>query len=190
MYFNNDTAKNFILNFQKDQDHNTKNKISDELLNSKIQINGELYRIPAKVDDFLKNGWLFRESYDYKLRTNSRLVGQAFEKRGSYLGAQIYNPTDEEIKAIDGMVGFLKIKSTNIKDNVVVTIADDITLNKSTVEDVVSVFGEPSKIDDTDLDNMDITKYIYEKEPYKGISLKFNEENILVEFNVHNMICD
>lgn len=159
-------------------------KMSDEIFDFTLNINGCVYKLPAKLEDFKGSGW----NYSYNENPeNNDVLGEAhdtctIENKNAKLTLTVVNPSGDVKKFSDCYVGSIDcaFEQSNECD---ITLVKDLKLSNSTSpDDVTKAWGEAT----SNLDGKYGVTLRYEKEPYIVYQFTFDKDNKLTEFEAKN----
>lgn len=138
---------------------------SNALFSFRITIDGNDYTLPCAVSDFKANGWEI-SGEDGSIKPNTKLLNGKIKKDNLQLYVQLYNSTSETINYSDCAVTQV---SVNLSDCSSITLPGDFVFDeKTTVDDVIAKYGEPTEKDDYD------SSYVltYKKDVYQSVSFR------------------
>lgn len=163
-------------------------KISDKLYDFEIAIDGDKIKLPMSVKDIEALGWEFDGAADTDINSGDMLLTQYFKKGNHMFVCNVANLGEKTIKAEDGLVISLRV-DYNFSDPTtepVVKAAKGITTGKSTKDDMIAAFGEPTEKYEDDTNFPD---YTYRKGDYRNVVFKFSKDNdgVLKEITVENV---
>lgn len=161
--------------------------ISDNLFDFQIAINDEVYSLPTTVDAFTDNGWEFSSNPDEIVEAGYYLIGQSLDKGDLHISVQLVNDSDEDMKAIDCVVGNIIVTNNSPRfgcSTAYVQIANGIVLNQSTTDEARAALGEPTSENETDYSTT--LYYDNEEANYSSVSLQFNADGILENITIYN----
>ena len=145
---------------------------SGDIFCFEFSIDGETYKFPLKYSDMEKKGWSYKNGGSEKtLKPNQYLIGLRMENGDLSMSVQPINLTDSNITANEANIGKLTLESSYIKPDSHTVNYAGIVLGKSTMDDVLTAFGEPS------------SKYESEKHPTITYKMK---TNVTVKFSFDN----
>lgn len=144
---------------------------SDDLFAFEVSVDGELISVPCKVSDLETLGYSFGDKSENVLETNYTTGGLIKNSNGNSVSVGIFNDSGSEKTFAECDVDDIYFYQRSSEGQSIV-FAKGITFG-ATQEDIVSAFGEPSRISDVgDLITLDY---------YKDGTDKFNS----VSFNVY-----
>ena len=159
-------------------------KMSDEIFDFTLNINGCVYKLPAKLEDFKGSGW----NYSYNENPeNNDVLGEGhdtctIENKNAKLTLTVVNPSGDIKKFSDCYVGGIDCAfgQSNECD---ITLVKDLKLSNGTSpDDVTNAWGEAT----SNLDGKYGVTLRYEKEPYIVYQFSFDKDNKLTEFEAKN----
>lgn len=165
------SAESFSNSSQSSSESNSETAGGDVFC-FEFSIDGETYKFPLKYSDMEKNGWSYKNGGGEKsLKPNQYLIGLRMENGDLSMSVQPINLTDSNITANEANIGKLTLDSNYIKPDSHTVNYAGIVLGKSTMDDVLEAFGEPS------------SKYENEKHPTVTYKMK---TNVTVKFSFDN----
>ena len=153
----------------------------------KFTVNGDEYAVPAPFKDFAEKGWEYDGESDEKVPAHKYLIGAYIEKDDMDPSVYIMNDSDDEINVTEGDISCIGFDQFDMKNNEI-KYGDNITMGKTTLEEVKSAFGEPDY--ENTLEDLGITTIRYEKDIYIEVEFKFDESGILNGFTLTNQPTD
>lgn len=128
--------------------------ISDKLESGEFVIDGEKYSFPSVISEWTDNGWHISNRYDnadtfeleYNIESNEFELFND-EKTSEYVSMCAINLGMEPLKIKQSTTSYLSIDMSENKDDLYVVLPGGIT-SKSTKEDVIAAYGEPTEQDD------------------------------------------
>lgn len=128
--------------------------ISDKLESGEFVIDGEKYSFPSVISEWTDNGWHISNRYDnadtfeleYNIESNEFELFND-EKTSEYVSMCAINLGMEPLKINQSTTSYLSIDMSENKDDLYVVLPGGIT-GKSTKEDVIAAYGEPTEQDD------------------------------------------
>ncbi|MCM1182743.1 MAG: hypothetical protein NC337_05155 [Roseburia sp.] len=130
--------------------------LGDKLDSGKFMVDGNEYVFPSEMSDWTDNGWHISNNYNNKdsFELEPMIETTTFElfqdEGGNYVQMKAYNDTDENVKVEGGMVSYVRLKFSSSKDDLSVILPGGVNY-KSTLDDVVGIYGEPAERDDDSL---------------------------------------
>lgn len=153
----------------------------------KFSVNGDEYAIPASFKEFADKGWKYDGEADETVPAHKYLIGAYIEKDDMDPSVYIMNDNDNEINVTEGDISCIGFDQFDMKNNEI-KYGDNITMGKTTIEEVKSAFGEPDY--ENTLEDLGITTIKYEKDIYIEVEFKFDESGILNSFTLTNQPTD
>ncbi|MGN0577499.1 MAG: hypothetical protein ACI4J4_02650 [Ruminiclostridium sp.] len=136
-----------------------------------FSIDNETYKFPFKYADMEKNGWKYKKDGGTEIvKANQYLIGPRVEKDDLSMTVQPLNLTDSDITASEANIGKVVLDSYYIKPEAHLVKYGDITLGASTMDDVISAFGEPSSTYESEK----APTITYKKETYATVKFCFD----------------
>lgn len=167
-------------------------KIEDFTLN----LNGNDIKLPMSHKDFSeKTGFVISDAnLEKKIPANSTITLKS-QYRQKTISVVLANTSSTEIASKDANIVGIKSDVTELYDNSYIftriVLPKNIIVHKSTMEDIIKEYGEPSKT--TDTDNSDFKTLTYklgkfESDIYTKIELTVNKKtNLLHSFEYTNL---
>ncbi|MGN0618087.1 MAG: hypothetical protein ACI4J7_03605, partial [Ruminiclostridium sp.] len=136
-----------------------------------FSIDNETYKFPFKYADMEKNGWKYKKDGGTEIvKANQYLIGPRVEKDDLSMTVQPLNLTDSDITASEANIGKVVLDSYYIKPEAHLVKYGAITLGASTMDDVISAFGEPSSTYESEK----APTITYKKETYATVKFCFD----------------
>lgn len=158
-------------NAEKENTHEQENQVVNESYETKFSLDGINYRLPVKYETLEKNGWEVNTDIDMDLEPNT-YVGKKFLRNGSYIiEVMFYNNTDSKIPMKDAMIAQIGSENREFGGDVPtdLTLKNGINLH-STIEDVISVYGEYTLSEGEVYDT-----YIFEHDKTAKLQVKYDK---------------
>lgn len=158
-------------NAEKENTHEQENQVVNESYETKFSLDGINYRLPVKYETLEKNGWEVNTDIDMDLEPNT-YVGKKFLRNGSYIiEVMFYNNTDSKIPMKDAMIAQIGSENREFGGDVPtdLTLKNGINLD-STIEDVISVYGEYTLSEGEVYDT-----YIFEHDKTAKLQVKYDK---------------
>ncbi|MGN0657212.1 MAG: hypothetical protein ACI4KR_10505 [Ruminiclostridium sp.] len=150
-----------------------------------FSIDNETYKFPFKYADMEKNGWEYKKDGGAEIvKANQYLIGLRVEKDDLSMSVQPLNLTDSEITASEANIGKVVLDSYYIKPEAHEVKYGELTLGTSTMDDVISAFGEPSSTYESEK----APTITYKKETYSTVKFCFDNTKggILDKIEIQN----
>lgn len=129
-------------------------KIGATLDCGQFVVNGDVHSFPSDISDWTNNGWHISNNYENKdsFELESNILSNEFEifndeESSQYLRLCALNLGTEPAKLDDCTTDCLKLRLTEGKDDVRIVLPGGITC-KSTRDDIIAAYGEPTGTDD------------------------------------------
>jgi beta-lactamase regulating signal transducer with metallopeptidase domain len=132
----NKEVPDIVLHYETPTDLGT--GLSDRI----FSIDGDLYRFPCPIKAFLDNGWEITEGADVIVKASDDNFGAVIEKDGYSLTIPMRNYTDEPQPVRNCFI--IEMDFNEAWNFVPLEFADGIT-HKSTLEEVLEAYGEPTE---------------------------------------------
>lgn len=154
-----------------------------------VQIGEHIYQFPMSYAEFMEtDAWAvttyYEESMEEKLPANAYSF-YGFENDGNTVSIDIMNFDINANVPEECYVGGIDIDASYDFDckKTTVTLPGEITVGKSSLDEIKAAYGEPSDTYEGDL----YTKVTYEKDSYQEISLYvYKDENVLKQVEIRN----
>ncbi len=160
-------------------------EVSTDVFSLEFTIDNETYKLPFKYADMEKNGWSYKNDAGEKtIKSHQYLIGTRVAKDDMSMSVQPINLTDSEVTAKDAHIGEVVIDDYYIKTESHEVKYGTVVLGKSTLDDVIAAFGEPSSTRESE-NHPSIT---YKKDTYLNVKFTFDNTNggILNKIEIHN----
>lgn len=160
-------------------------ELPDDVYSFTFALNGAVCQLPMWFKDFESQGWEFQEERDHEIASNNYLIAQVWEKDGVSIFTDIANLTPNSAMLEECLVSSVTMYEYGFAEGAVIEFPGDIFVGKSTKEDIILAYGEPTEVRDS--------KYFeiltYEKDTYEYIEFSISKEKgVLTEFEFQNMI--
>lgn len=150
-----------------------------------FSIDNETYKFPFKYADLEQNGWKYKKDMDKEtVKPQQYLIGSKVVKDDLSMSVQPINLTDSEITAKDANIGKVDLDSYYIKPESHEVKYGTLILGTSTMDDVLTAFGEPSSTYESET-HPTVT---YKMETYVNVKFCFDNTNggILEKIELQN----
>lgn len=118
-------------------------EMSSKLSDFQFAIDGKVWSIPSKMEEWSEDGWQMDEKKEESaLDIESYVEGETLRKDKTALNVDIVNLDSEKKRLKDCYVGGICLES--VKDGAVYQLPGGITLGKSTLNEVLKAYGAPS----------------------------------------------
>lgn len=160
-------------------------KISDNLYDFEVSVNGEKLKVPTTFTELESLGWKidYEETLEKEIQPNGYLIGPQVSNGDKEIRVYPYNFGKSNAKAKDCQIMQLKFNGMYGDDAPDVVIAKNITLGKSTYDDVIKAYGKPDKENTVN----DTKELVYKKAQYLYYQLEFDKDNILKTIDISNV---
>ena len=162
-------------------------KMSDNLFDFTIEVDGKAYQLPMTVHDFTADGWVYQtgDSEETYMDANSYfMLGTDFKnKDGKLVRVEVTNYASRKMKVENCYItGFSYPSYGNTDNRAVIKFSKGIELLKATADDVKKAYGDPTSYDT----NSSGTIYNYKTEDtfYRSYTFNFGEDNVMKYFTV------
>lgn len=162
-------------------------KLSDDLYDAQIEIDGTVITLPCMFDDIEDIGLKYNGDADSKmLPSNYMTFAEVFKSDDMTIYAGLINFDVNEQAFSDCMAFQFKVEEGNIKNNSVdVKMAKDIQLSVSTLDDVIEAYGQPNDI----YNGTYYTRYTYNENNDCEIELSFDvDTDILSSIEIEHRV--
>lgn len=150
--------------------------MSEDLYGFTAALNGTVLKFPMKYTDLIKLGWELKSNDKHVTLKSGQYSIYDIVKGEHETEAYFANLGDEELKLSECLVCGVSVAVT---DGVALSLPNEITLGKSTKQDILSAFGDPTEKSENTL--------IYEKSPEEGAELIL-KEGVLFEAYLYNVV--
>lgn len=161
---------------------------SKEIYDFKIKLYGDVYTLPADLNEFKENGWTYANNdnpEDKDVIANGYATCDVL-KDGKRITLTVINLGTSTKKFGDCKVGSIDCTFSSAND-ITFNLANNLSAtNNTTIKDVISKFGEATKT----ISNESGTTLRYEKEMYMYYAFTFNTEDKLTYVNIQNWETD
>lgn len=158
----------------EDTENAISSSFSGDLFSFEISLDGQIYKIPMSYKDFTADGWVMDGDDTEELEENQYTLLQRFEKDGFKISCQIINLESEAKPLSECYIGQITVDSYYIEDTGhSFELPNGIRFGESTIDDVVSAYGEPDDIYEGD----SIIVYTYEEELYSQVEITFDTQS-------------
>jgi hypothetical protein len=141
-----------------------------------FSVNGDEYTIPAPFDDFSEKGWTYRDDASETVPAHKYLINAYIAKDDMDPSVYIMNDSNKEITVTEGVISCISFDKFDMENNEI-KLGDNITLGKSTIDDVKSEYGEPSS--DYTNEEMGFTTLEYQDDVYVKVKFRFDDKSVL-----------
>lgn len=159
--------------------------LSDELDSFQLQIDDEIYTMPMKYSDFVSYGFEMNEDDSDEIEPG--YYGWASFNQGDLkIESTVINADKKTRSTSKCYVGGIEIKNKNENGkDAFIALPKGIIFNKSTLDDVLAAYGEPSKIYELST----YTMYVYEFGINRSVTINIGKESGIVDsFEVRNLL--
>ncbi|ROR28479.1 hypothetical protein EDD66_10461 [Mobilisporobacter senegalensis] len=154
--------------------------LSDDLYSFQVELNGHIYQFPMSYSDLTSNGWKYEGDTSLKLEPDQYTTEQFSNEDGLKLYVDIVNLGINSESFDNCQIGGFSIDNYAVGDKEIsLILPGGIQYGKSTMEDVIKAYGDPSDTYEGSL----YTSLTYEYASYQDIDL-----NIDIETKVINSI--
>lgn len=161
---------------------------SKEIYDFKINLYGDVYTLPADLNEFKENGWTYANNdnpEDKDVIANGYATCDVL-KDGKRITLTVINLGTSTKKFGDCKVGSIDCTFSSAND-ITFNLANNLSAtNNTTIKDVISKFGEATKT----ISNESGTTLRYEKEMYMYYAFTFNTEDKLTYVDIRNWETD
>lgn len=161
-------------------------ELSDDPYSFQISVGGEIYQLPMTFEQLVSYGWEYDGDVTQTLDPNQYTFSDVFKKGDAKIYAKICN-FGADVMAIDKCtVGSLTFDSMTVEDNQLgIFLPGGIEFLKSTKEDIVAAYGEPT--DTYESDSLITLTYTYDY--HQEIKLNISvEKNVLDLIDIENLV--
>lgn len=151
----------------------------EDLYEFKVSIGKIAYRLPISYNAMISRGWIYEDDETVTLKPSQYTSQELIERGDVILSASFFNVgiNTQEIK--DSLIGQLTFDRLNlIGCETEIRFPGNIIYGKSTREDVIFAYGEPTRIEEGEGKD----QLIYEKGEYERITFTIDKSS--------NGICD
>lgn len=161
-------------------------RLSGELFDFQLLMDGQLYIFPMDYGDFTALGW---EAADPETEGEELEPGW-YEKLwvqmdGRVCRVYVMNPGEETCLVSESRIGGIELDSLDFPpDLAAVELPGGILRGVSTLEEIEAAYGEPDQIYDGEL----YIKYVYQRDIYSEVELSvYHESGVLEDIEVENL---
>ncbi len=153
-------------------------KVSDNLFDFQVSLDGEVYALPLSYSELKEDGWKTKEDLTRMLEPNQYSIGMVFTKGDKEISLELVNTSDAVKPMEDCQVGGIDTSPAKAKKLPDLTLAKGIEIG-ATKEEITKAYGEPSQKTD------DPNAFTYIDENYQMAQFTFSKddnklENILI----------
>lgn len=165
-------------------DYNT--ELGDDIYSFTFALDGEVYQVPMWFKDFEAKGWEFDGDRTVELKSNQYTFSQYWEKGDLRIHTSIANLTPNNAALEDCAISEFNLsQGYNFDEDCVIELPGGIVAGKSTREDIINAYGEPTDELETDY----TWNLSYELDIYNGVKLTVDKETgWLREVELENMV--
>lgn len=131
---NNNTAVDDFQGYDKPKE------LSSDILDFTFMMDGEIYQMPTKVSHFIDDGWSVSEHSHSTIPGKKTETGIFIKKDDLSIQLTVYNPSDKELPVADCLLTEIMVSAGDYEPSF--ELYANIKVGSS-VEDLVSTFGEP-----------------------------------------------
>lgn len=144
--------------------------LPDKLWEFQFAINGEVYNLPSKIEEWEEQGYgLHGDREEVLLETESYVQGEKLENQELTFSVDVVNLESLEQKLRDCYVGGITLEET---EGVVFQLPGEITIGESLLSQVTEAYGTPTD----EYEEKDSVYLTYEYGIYKKAELAFDIE--------------
>lgn len=162
--------------------------LSDDLSSFQIQIDDVIYSFPMKYSDFIAHGFVMKDDDSEKLKSGYYTYS-IFYKGDLRVIADIINADEKELPKSECFIGSIDIEKDykNNGEGFFIALPKGIIYNKSTSDDVIAAYGEPSDF----YEDSYFKKYTYGSDSYQRVEIMVGiESGVVDQIDVRNLIVE
>lgn len=160
-------------------------KLSENLYDFQLSIDGTVYQLPMSYADFEAMGWAYDGDCADTLFPNQYAVLQRWRKDDSYLHTKLANLSENTVSYSDSMVAGITIGRSMMADcDWKILLPGGIEWGVSNADDIKAAYGDPV----SDYDGEIYYKMIYQDGYYREIDLYvYKDSNVLEQIDMENL---
>ncbi len=149
-------------------------KVSDELFDYQVSLDGEVYTLPLEYSKLEADGWKTKEDLTRTLEPTQYSIGMVFSKGDKDISLELVNNSEAPKSMKECQVGGIDTSPAESKNLPELSLAKGIKIG-STKEEVAKAYGDPTQ------QSEDPNAYTYIDKNYAMVQFTFNKEDSTVE---------
>ncbi len=163
---------------ETDKSKSSSSKISDDIYDYEVLLDGDVFKLPVKLSKFEEAGWKTDEDLTEAIDPDNSTYA-FFTKGDQEVDIEIYNNSMNVLPAKECQIVGISSANYDQENRADLEIAKGIKVG-STMEEVTEAFGEPTEIDTYKTD----TSYIYSTGENKDVEIMFEDSEKVTNISV------
>ncbi len=165
---------------------NVPEKLSDNLYDFQISIDGTVYQFPMWYSDFEALGWQYDGDNTDTLSNNQYVSAQRWNKDAASVYTKLANMSMNTVSFADSMVAGINMDRYQMKDSDwEILLPGGIQWGVSNADDIKAAYGDPT----SDYDGDNYYKMSYQYDFYREIELYvYKDTGVLEQIEIENLV--